>query len=102
MLLDCAVPVDANPLAGVAELARAADSVGFAALWTPETGHNPFLPLAIAAEHSGRLGLGTAVAIAFPRSPMVTAQLAWDLAAFSGGRFMLGLGTQVKAHIERR
>jgi probable F420-dependent oxidoreductase len=102
MLLDCAVPVDANPLSGVAELARAAEAVGFAALWTPETGHNPFLPLAIAAEHTGRLGLGTAVAIAFPRSPMVTAQLAWDLAGFSGGRFMLGLGTQVRAHVERR
>jgi probable F420-dependent oxidoreductase len=102
MLLDCAVRVDANPLRDVAGLARAAEEIGFAALWTPETGHNPFLPLALAAEHSQRLGLGTAVAIAFPRSPMVTAQIAWDLAAFSGGRFTLGLGTQVRAHIERR
>jgi probable F420-dependent oxidoreductase len=102
MLLDCVVPVDANPLPGAAELARAAEAVGFAALWTPETGHNPFLPLALAAEHTGRIGLGTAVAIAFPRSPMVTAQIAWDLAGFSGGRFMLGLGTQVRAHVERR
>ncbi len=102
MLLDCAIPVDANPLTGAAELARAADAIGFAALWTPETSHNPFLPLAIAAEHSQRLGLGTAVAIAFPRSPMVIAQIAWDLAAYSGGRFMLGLGTQVRAHVERR
>jgi probable F420-dependent oxidoreductase len=102
MHLDCAVPVDANPLPAAAELARAAEALGFAALWTPETGHNPFLPLAIAAEHTSRIALGTSVAIAFPRSPMVTAQIAWDLAAFSGGRFVLGLGTQVRAHVERR
>jgi probable F420-dependent oxidoreductase len=102
MLLDCFVPVDANPLPQAAELAEAAEALGFAALWTPETGHNPFLPLAIAAEHTSRITLGTAVAIAFPRSPMVTAQLAWDLAAYAEGRFVLGLGTQVRAHIERR
>jgi probable F420-dependent oxidoreductase len=102
MLLDCAVPVDANPLPVAADLARAAEDVGFAALWTPETGHNAFLPLTIAAEHTSRMQLGTAVAIAFPRSPMVTAQIAWDLAAYSGGRFILGLGTQVRAHVERR
>jgi probable F420-dependent oxidoreductase len=102
MLLDCAVPLDANPLTSVAELARAADELGFAALWTPETAHNAFLPLALAAEHSQRLAIGTAVAIAFPRSPMVTAQIAWDLAGYSGGRFILGLGTQVRAHVERR
>lgn len=102
MLLDVTVPVDANPLPTAAAVARAADELGFAALWTPETGHNGFLPLVLAAEHSQRITLGTAVAIAFPRSPMVTAQIAWDLAAFSGGRFVLGLGTQVRAHIERR
>jgi probable F420-dependent oxidoreductase len=100
--LDATVAVDANPLPTIAEMARAADELGFAGLWTPETGHNPFLPLTIAAEHSQKIQLGTAVAIAFPRSPMVTAQIAWDLAAYSEGRFMLGLGTQVKAHIERR
>lgn len=102
MLLDVAFMVDANPLPGAADVARAAEAIGFAALWAPETAHNPFLPLTIAAEHTSCIGLGTAVAIAFPRSPMVTAQIAWDLAAFSQGRFMLGLGTQVRAHIERR
>lgn len=102
MLLDVAVSVEGNPLPTTAGFARAADEVGFAGLWTPETAHNGFLPLVLAAEHSRRLSLGTAVAIAFPRSPMVTAQIAWDLQAFSGGRFILGLGTQVKAHIERR
>ncbi|MCS6883460.1 MAG: LLM class F420-dependent oxidoreductase [Oscillochloridaceae bacterium] len=102
MLLDVGFMVDANPLPVAAEVARSAEALGFAALWAPETAHNPFLPLTIAAEHTSRLGLGTAVAIAFPRSPMVTAQIAWDLAAFSRGRFILGLGTQVRAHIERR
>jgi probable F420-dependent oxidoreductase len=83
-------------------VAAAAEELGFAALWAPETAHNPFMALAVAAEHTRRLTLGTAVAIAFPRSPMVTAQIAWDLAAYSRGRFVLGLGTQVRAHIERR
>lgn len=102
MLLDVTLPVDADLLSGAGRVAAAAEELGFAALWTPETAHNAFLPLALAAEHTRRLTLGTAVAIAFPRSPMVTAQLAWDLAAFSRGRFVLGLGTQVRAHIERR
>ena len=65
-------------------------------------GHDPFLPLMIVAEHTQQMRFGTAVAIAFPRSPMVTAQIAWDLQRFSGGRFILGLGTQVKGHNERR
>lgn len=102
MLLDVSFAVDSNPLPVAAEVARTAEEIGFAALWTPETGHNGFLPLVLAAEHTSRISIGTAVAIAFPRSPMVTAQIAWDLAAFSGGRFILGLGTQIKAHIERR
>jgi len=89
-------------LEAMPRIARRAENVGFAALWSSETKHNPFLPLTLAAEHTQRLLLGTAVAIAFPRSPMVTAQIAWDLQRFSGGRFILGLGTQVKAHIERR
>ena len=90
------------PLAQVPAAARAAEAAGFAAVWTSETQRNPFLPLALAAEHSARLGLGTAVAIGFARSPVTLAHTAWDLAEQSGGRFMLGLGTQVKAHIERR
>lgn len=102
MLLDVASPLDANPLPTITALARSAEAIGAGAVWTPETGHNGFLPLVLAAEHTQRIQLGTAVAIAFPRSPMVTAQIAWDLAAYSEGRFILGLGTQVKAHIERR
>lgn len=102
MKLDAAIPVDAHPLPSIAHVARAAEELGFAGLWAPETGHNPFLPLVLAAEHTRHITLGTAVAIAFPRSPMVTAHIAWDLAAYAQGRFVLGLGTQVKAHIERR
>jgi probable F420-dependent oxidoreductase len=83
-------------------LARAVEEMGFHALWTSETQHDPFLPLALAAEHTTRIKLGTAIAVAFPRSPTVLAHIAWDLQAASGGRFMLGLGTQVKAHITRR
>jgi probable F420-dependent oxidoreductase len=83
-------------------LARFADELGFDGIWTFETSHEPFLPLVLAAEHSQRLSLGTSIAVAFPRSPTITAQIAWDLARYSKGRFILGLGTQVKGHNERR
>ena len=83
-------------------MARQAQAAGFAGLWVTEAAHNPYIACALAAEAADRLVLGTDVAMAFPRSPMVTAQAAWDLAAQSGGRFILGLGTQVKAHLERR
>lgn len=83
-------------------LARFADDAGFDGIWTFETSHEPFLPLVLAAEHSSRLSLGTSIAVAFPRSPTILAQIAWDLARFSKGRFILGLGTQVKGHNERR
>jgi probable F420-dependent oxidoreductase len=83
-------------------LARFADEASFDGMWTFETAHEPFLPLVLAAEHSSRLSLGTSIAVAFPRSPTILAQIAWDLARFSKGRFILGLGTQVKGHNERR
>jgi probable F420-dependent oxidoreductase len=89
-------------LADVPALARAADEIGFDALWTAETSHDPYLPLPLVAEHTERIKLGTSIAVAFPRSPLVHAQIAWDLAAQSRGRFILGLGTQVKGHNERR
>lgn len=82
--------------------AREAEELGFAGLWTAETQHDPFLPLAVAATATTRIELGTAIAVAFPRAPMTVAETAWDLAANSGGRFILGLGTQVKGHNERR
>ncbi len=86
----------------IAALTRFAERANFDGLWTFETAHEPFLPLAIAAEHSERLSLGTSIAVAFARSPAVLAYVAWDLARFSKGRFILGLGTQVKGHNERR
>jgi probable F420-dependent oxidoreductase len=102
MKLDASLVVEAAKMREAGMIARGAEAVGFDALWSSETKHGGFLPLAIAAEHTERIKLGTSVAIAFPRSPMVMAQTAWDLQALSGGRFILGLGTQVKAHIERR
>jgi probable F420-dependent oxidoreductase len=102
MKLDANIVVDAAHMRDVAAITRTAEDLGFAGLWSVETKHNGFFPLLLAAEHSRRIELGTAVAIAFPRSPMVMAQIAWDLQALAGGRFILGLGTQVRAHIERR
>ena len=100
MKLDCALAMDA--LAEVPEVARAAEEIGFAGMWANDTKHNPFLTLGIAALHTSRLELGTGIAVAFSRSPMLTAQTAWDVARLSNGRLLLGLGTQVRAHIERR
>jgi probable F420-dependent oxidoreductase len=82
--------------------AKAAEDAGFYAIWTAEAGNDGFLPIALIAEHTRRVKMGTSVAIAFPRSPMITAYTAWDLAGMSEGRFILGLGTQVKGHNERR
>lgn len=89
-------------LARFAQIARQMEDLGFDGLTTPEAGHDPFIPLAIAAEHTSKITLGTNVAVSFPRSPMIAAQSAWDLQNLSGGRFTLGLGTQVKGHNERR
>ena len=91
-----------SSLTEVPSLASRAESLGASCLWTTETQHDPFLPHTLAAEHTTQIELGTAVAIAFARSPMTVAHTAWDLAAQSNGRFILGLGTQVKPHIEKR
>ncbi|MFP3915799.1 MAG: TIGR03617 family F420-dependent LLM class oxidoreductase [Actinomycetota bacterium] len=82
--------------------AERASRIGYDGFMTAETSHDPFLPLVVAAGAAPELELGTSIAVAFPRSPMVTAMTAWDLAQASGGKFTLGLGTQVKAHITRR
>jgi probable F420-dependent oxidoreductase len=100
MLFDASLPP--VPLRDVPGIAQAAEAAGFDAVWATETIHDPFLPGALVAEHTRRLSYGTAVAIAFARSPATLAYTAWDLAQASSGRFILGLGTQVKAHIERR
>ncbi len=102
MKLDAGLGTEGEYLKNMDRTARAAEDLGFAGLWTSETKHDAFLPLAIAAVGTQRMDLGTSVAIAFSRSPMETAQTAWDLQDLCGGRFILGLGTQVKAHVTRR
>ena len=86
----------------VAAEAQRMERMGFDALWSFETSHDPFLPLAFASQATTRLQLGTNIAVAFARQPFELAMTAWDLQAASGGRFLLGVGTQVKAHVERR
>lgn len=91
-----------DDLKKIPDEARWAESMGYDVLCTAETGHDPFFPLLLAAGATSRVSLETRVAIAFPRSPMVVAYTAIDLQNYSDGRFRLGLGTQVKGHIERR
>jgi probable F420-dependent oxidoreductase len=86
----------------VSERARQAEELGFDGLLSAEVAHDPFMPLGFAALATERIRLATAIALAFPRSPMVVANTAWDLQEQSGGRFVLGLGAQVKGHNERR
>ena len=95
----------ALPLTGLNEIpaiARNAEMLNFDTLWTSETQHDPFLPCTLIAEHTTNMNFGTAIAVSFARNPANLAYIAWDLSAQSSGRFILGLGTQVKAHIERR
>jgi probable F420-dependent oxidoreductase len=100
MKVETALPI--GDLSQVPSAAREAEELGYDGVLSFEVGHDPFLPLAIAAQHTQRVTLGSAVAIAFPRSPMSVAQMAWDIQALSQGRLLLGLGTQVKGHNERR
>ncbi len=88
----------APKLAQMPAYATTAESLGFDGIWTAETQADPFLPLTLAAEHTRRANIGTAIAVTFPRSPATLAYLAWDLQRYSSGRFILGLGPQVKAH----
>ncbi|MDO8532267.1 MAG: TIGR03617 family F420-dependent LLM class oxidoreductase [Dehalococcoidia bacterium] len=102
MKIDARFALDSMPLRDVPRVARAAEALGLDALWSSQTTHDPYLPLALAAESTSRIQVGTAIALAFTRSPMETAYTAWDMQALSGGRFLLGLGSQVKGHNERR
>jgi probable F420-dependent oxidoreductase len=91
-----------SDLSQVAEGVRRSEQAGYDAIWGSETSHDPFLPVLMAAEHSATIELGTAIAVAFARSPMTLANTAWDLNAYSEGRFLLGLGSQIKPHITKR
>jgi probable F420-dependent oxidoreductase len=79
-----------------------AEARGFDGAWSVESAHDPFLPLVLASQATERIELGTSVAIAFARNPMNVAQLAWDIQSLARGRFILGLGTQIRPHIEKR
>jgi probable F420-dependent oxidoreductase len=86
----------------MARSARAAEALGYDGIWSAETSHDPFLPLAVAAGATERLALGTGIAVAFARNPMNLAVLANDVQDLSRGRFILGLGSQVRPHITKR
>jgi len=89
-------------LTDIARSANEGEEAGYDGLWSVETSHDPFFPLLLAAEHTSRVELGTGIAVAFARNPMNLAQIAYDLQAYSGGRFILGLGSQIKPHITKR
>src|ERR687892_459257 len=82
--------------------AREAEARGYDGAWSIETAHDPFFPLLLAAQETETLELGTGIAVAFARNPMTLANIGYDLQRFSKGRFILGLGSQIKPHITKR
>ena len=94
--------IEAGSWGAIPEAAQRAEALGYDLLFSSETSHNPFFPLVLAAQQTNRVRLQTSIAVAFSRSPMDMAYAAWDLQALSGGRFVLGLGSQVRGHIVRR
>jgi probable F420-dependent oxidoreductase len=99
MLIDTSISMD--PRAAVAG-AEAAEATGYDGIWTAETSHDPFIPLALAAPVTTSAILGTGIAVAFARNPMLLANTGYDLQLLSEGRFVLGLGSQIKPHITKR
>ena len=91
-----------NELAQAATSAKETEAAGYDGAWTVETAHDPFFPLVLAAEHTEHLELGTSIAVGFARNPMTLAHIGWDLQGFAKGRFILGLGSQIKPHITKR
>lgn len=100
MHVSMTVPTD--DLGSVRTLYRELEEVGYDRAFSFEAKHDPFVPLATAAEHTSTLQLGTAIAIAFARTPMTLANVAWDLQTLTGGRFTLGLGSQIAPHVRER
>ncbi len=94
--------VMAASLEEIRSRAKELEDIGYDGLLTAETSHDPFFPALIAAEHTSRIEIGTGIAVAFARNPMNLASIGYDLQLFSEGRFILGLGSQIKAHIEKR
>jgi probable F420-dependent oxidoreductase len=99
MKVDGGIGTDLNH---AGQAARDAEEAGYSGIWTAETSHDPFFPLLLAAEHTKDIELGTSIAVAFARNPMVLANIGYDLQAYSKGRFILGLGSQIKPHITKR
>lgn len=91
-----------NDLGKAGAQAKEVEAAGYSGAWTAETAHDPFFPLLLAAEHTEKLEVGTSIAVAFARNPMTLANIGWDLQSYSKGRFMLGLGSQIKPHITKR
>jgi probable F420-dependent oxidoreductase len=91
-----------SQLGHVQQEASRLERLGYDGCWSAEINHDPFLPLTLAAEHTSRVELGTSIAVAFARNPMTVANVGWDLQAYSQGRFILGLGSQIQPHIEKR
>lgn len=97
--IDGGIPADLDK---AGERAMWLESVGYDGLACPETDHDPFLPLVLAAEHTSRIEIMTSIAVAFARNPMLLANLGHDLNAYSKGRFILGIGSQIRPHIQKR
>ncbi len=100
MKIDASLMV--GEIAGGGPMAARLERQGFSAAWSFEGPHDPFFPLVMAAEATERIELGTSIAVAFARNPMTCAHIAWDLQTLSRGRFILGLGTQVRPHLVKR
>ncbi|MCV7344979.1 TIGR03617 family F420-dependent LLM class oxidoreductase [Mycolicibacterium rhodesiae] len=100
--MDVDVMTTALPLGEIGSLAQRTQAAGFSGMLFTETGRTPYLNAAVASQAAPGLALSTGVAVAFPRSPFITAATAWELQEGSGGRFRLGLGTQVRTHVVRR
>ena len=94
--------VPGDDLAQTRTLYRTLEEIGYDRAFSFEAKHDPFLPLAVAGEHTSSIELGTAIAIAFARTPMTLANTGWDLQALTRGRFVLGLGSQIRPHVEQR
>jgi probable F420-dependent oxidoreductase len=99
MKVDASIGIE---MATAGRNAAEAEAAGYSGVWGSETSHDPFLPLVLAAEHTENIELGTSIAVAFARNPMLLANIGWDMQAYSGGRFLLGLGSQIKPHITKR
>jgi probable F420-dependent oxidoreductase len=94
--------LEETSVTSLADVASQAEEVGLDGVWFSEVNYDPFIGAAVASTTTARVNLGTGIALAFPRSPMTTAYTSWGLHTLSKGRFILGIGSQVKAHIERR